>query len=98
MQVAGLELHIAPLKLTYLEARRPCRKAIRIMVASRWPQRLPLAAAISFSTSRSVRCSRGRMSALGRLDGMDRSTVRFSVAGDTSRSADLLLECYSPDV
>jgi hypothetical protein len=49
------------------------------------PQRLPLAAEISFSTSASVRCSRGRSSALGRLDGMDRSTVRFTVGGDTSR-------------
>jgi hypothetical protein len=34
---------------------------------------------------------------LGRLDGIDRSTVRFSVAGDTSRTTDLLIECYSPD-
>jgi hypothetical protein len=31
----------------------------RIMVASRWPWRLPPAASISLSTSPSVRCSRG---------------------------------------
>src|SRR5262249_35310401 len=63
------------------EARRPCRKAIRSIVLSRWPQRLPLAAWISFSTSRSVRCSRGRSSLLGRRVGV---TVRFTVAGETS--------------
>ena len=41
------------------------------MVESRWPQRLPLLASISFSTSRSVRCSRGRSSALGPPNGCD---------------------------
>ena len=51
------------------------------MVESRWPQRLPLVASISFSTSRSVRCSRGRSSALGRRMGV---TVRFTLAGDTN--------------
>jgi len=35
---------------------------------------------------------------IGRLDGMDRSTVRFTVGGDTSRRTDLLIECRSPDV
>jgi hypothetical protein len=43
-------------------ARRPCRYAIRIMVASRWPQRPPLAAAMSFSTAAAVRYSRMRAS------------------------------------
>ena len=45
-------------------------------------RRLPLAASISFSTSRSVRCSRGLNSAFGRRRGG--ATVRFTVAGDTS--------------
>jgi hypothetical protein len=43
---------------------------------------LPLAAAMSRSTSASVRCSRVRRSPLGRLLGV---TVRFTVAGVTSR-------------
>ena len=64
-------------------ARKPCRKQISSMVASRCPYRLPLAAAISFSTSRSVKCSRGRNSLLERRRGI---TVRFSLVGETSRS------------
>ena len=35
---------------------------------------------------------------IGRLDGMDRSTVRFSVRGGTSRRADLATECCFPDI
>jgi hypothetical protein len=35
---------------------------------------------------------------MGRLDGIDRSTVRFFVAGDMSRRDDLAIECHSPDV
>src|SRR5262249_41089630 len=50
-------------------ALRPCLKVSRIIVLSRWPQRLRLAVSMSFSTSRSVRCSRGRSSALGLIDG-----------------------------
>jgi hypothetical protein len=68
------------------EARKPCRKATRIIVASRWPHRLRFAASISFSTSRSVRCSRGRIWVFGRRNGV---TVRFAVAGDTSSRCDL---------
>ena len=37
MQGGGLKLHVGPLKLAQLDARRPCRKQIRIMVLSRWP-------------------------------------------------------------
>ena len=37
---------------------------------SRCPERLPLAASISFPTSRSVRCSRGLNSAFGRRRGV----------------------------
>jgi transposase-like protein len=62
------------------EALRPCLKAIRTMVASRCPQRFLFAASI-ISTSRSVRCSRGRSSLFGRRLGV---TVRLSVAGDTN--------------
>jgi hypothetical protein len=40
------------------------------MVASRRPQRLPLAASISRTTSASVRCSRRRSSELARRRGM----------------------------
>src|SRR6516164_3593851 len=46
-------------------ARKPCRKATRISVASLWPWRPSLAAAISFSTSSGVRYSRVRISAFG---------------------------------
>ena len=53
------------------------------------PQRLPLAALISLSTSRQVKCSLGRSSAFGRLVGV---TVRLTVAGDTSLSVDLAIE------
>ena len=53
-------------------------------MASRCPQRLPFMASISRATSRSVRCSRDRYSALGfrlgNLPGADR-TVNFSLSG-----------------
>jgi len=78
-----LELHIAPLQAHSSLALRPCLNVRRIMVESRWGQRLPLVASMSFSTSRSVRCSLGLSSALGRRTG---ATVRFSVAGATSLS------------
>ena len=55
-------------------------------MASRCPQRFFLAAAISRSTSASVRCSRVRSLALGRRLGV---TVRFTVAGVTSFRCDL---------
>ena len=55
-------------------------------MASRCPQRLPFTASISLSTSRSVRCSRDRYSALGlrlgNLAGAD-CTVHFSLSGAT---------------
>ena len=59
---------------------------------SRWPWRLPLAVSISFSTSRSVRCSRGRSSLLGRRVGV---TVRFTVAGETSLRRVFAI-CFKP--
>ena len=57
-------------------------------MASRWPQRLPLAAFISRSTSASVRYSRVRRSALGGRLGM---TVRFTVVGVTSFRCDFAM-------
>jgi hypothetical protein len=70
------------------DALRPCRHATRIMVLSRWPQRLRFAASVSWPTSASVRCSRLRISALGRRFGV---TVRFSVVGATSVRCDLAM-------
>jgi hypothetical protein len=61
-------------------------------VESRCPWRLALAASISRSTSRSVRCSRVRNSAFGRRRG---TTVRFSWVGDTNRSFDFAMEIQS---
>jgi len=55
-------------------------------VASRWPQRLPLVAFSSRSTSASVRYSRVRRSALGRRLGV---TVRFLAAVVISRRWEL---------
>ena len=56
-------------------------------MASGCPQRLPFMASIRRSTSRSVRCSRDRYSALGlrlgNLAGADR-TVNFSLSGATA--------------
>jgi hypothetical protein len=52
-------------------------------VASRWPQRLALAALISRSTSASVRYSRVRRSAFGRRFG---GTVPITERGDTNLS------------
>src|ERR1039458_2374040 len=63
------------------------------MVASLWPQRLPLAASISRSTSASVRYSRVRRSALGPRLGV---TVRFMVAGFTSLRCDLAMDFVLP--
>ena len=60
-------------------------------MASRWPQRFPLAAAISRSTSASVRYSRVRSLALGSRVGV---TVRFTVAGVTSLRCDLVM-CFT---
>jgi hypothetical protein len=54
---------------TSSDARRPCLKAIKTIVESRCPQRLPFMASIRRSTSRSVRCSRDRYSALGLRQG-----------------------------
>ena len=48
VQVGAWRSDLHPLQVTSSDARRPCRKAIRIMVLSRWPWRLPLAASISF--------------------------------------------------
>src|SRR5262249_37908160 len=60
------------------DARKPCRNAIKIMVASRCPCRLFPAAFMSRSTSRSVRYSRVRYSAFGNRTG---GTVLFTVVG-----------------
>src|SRR5262249_17887012 len=78
---ARVTASVAPAKSTWVhcrsqtsEARRPCRKAIRIMVASRCGRRLPSHPSISFSTSFSVRYSRVLTSAfLGRRG----ATFRF---------------------
>jgi hypothetical protein len=67
-----------PLAAPSLE-RRPCLYAIRMAVASRWPHRFSLAASMSFSTSRSVRYSRGR------LEG--RRTVTFTAVEGCSTRA-----------
>ena len=89
-QVQGgtLEFNIGPLQAADLRrlasraGRRPGATAL-----SRWPQRLRLAASMSFSTSRSVRCSRGRRSVLGRRLGV---TVRFCCCWrDQSECSDL---------
>ena len=56
-------------------------------MASRCPQRLSFMASISLSTSRSVRCSRDRYSALGlRLGNLAGAncTVNFSLSGATT--------------
>src|SRR5215469_16739018 len=59
------------------------------MVVSRWPWRLPLVALMSFSTSASVRYSRVRSLLFGSLLGV---TVRFTMAGVTSRSFGLTMK------
>jgi hypothetical protein len=59
-----------------------------LVLASLWPHRFLLAAAISRSTSASVRYSRVRRSALGARLGV---TVRFTVAGVTSLRCDLAM-------
>ena len=74
-------------------ARKAWRKPIRSMQLFLAPWRLPLAAAISFSTSRSVRCSRGLSSLFGRRRGV---TVRFSLVGATSRRLGLCVIFATP--
>jgi hypothetical protein len=69
VQRGSLELDIGPLQFASSLARKPGRKQISSMVASRGPYQLLLAAAISFSTSRFVRCLRGRHSLLERPAG-----------------------------
>jgi hypothetical protein len=67
------------------DARRPCLKAIRSMVESRWPWRLPAAAFMRRSTSASVRCSRVLYSALGlRIS----ATVHVSCVGNSAFRCD----------
>lgn len=58
VQVGVIEVDLIPAQVDQLAD--PEAEATRIMVASRWPQRLALAAFISLVTSRSVRCSRVR--------------------------------------
>jgi len=69
------------------DALKPCRKAIKIMVASRCPCRLFPAAFMSRSTSRSVRYSRVRYSAFGSRPG---GTVLFTVVGALARDLDFI--------
>src|SRR5258707_10038798 len=90
----------APLKSTWSQRRSqtsaalsPCRKATRIMVASRWPYRLALAASISVSTSPGVRCSRVRGSTFDRRVG---ATVRKTSVGAISWSAEFVNEIPLP--
>jgi hypothetical protein len=71
VQGSRFEVDLSPQRRsTSSAARRPCLKATKAIVASRWPWRLPLAAAMSRSTSASVRYSRVRSLPLGsRLGG-----------------------------
>src|SRR5258708_7821209 len=69
------------------DALKPCRKAIKIMVASRCPCRLFPAAFMSRSTSRSVRYSRVRYSAFG---SRPRGTVLFTVLGALTCDLDFI--------
>ena len=83
-----LEVDLVPAQINKSSAaRKPCRWAIRIIVPSRWPQRLPpwwLQAAARPRPS--VRYSRVRRSPLRRRLGV---TVRFTVFGVTSLRCDL---------
>ena len=72
------EVDLIPTKVDQFGRAWPCLKAIRTIVASRCPRRLPFMALISRPTSRSVRCSRDRYSAFGFRRG---ATVDFSLAG-----------------
>ena len=63
----------------------------RIMMASRWPWRLALAASVRRCTSSSVRYSRVRTSAFFGRTGM--TTVRFSMAEGMVLTADLAMFC-----
>jgi hypothetical protein len=69
------------------DTRKPWRKPIRIIVASRWPWRLPLAAFIKRSSS--VRCSRSRP--MSRLLRRRSVTVRNFESGGTSRRFDFAM-------
>jgi hypothetical protein len=93
MHRGGLELDRRPLQVAEFRLR-PCRKPIRIMVASRWPWRLPLDTLIRRSTSCSVRCSRSRPMFL--LLSLRSATVRNSETGVTSRRLDLAM-IFAPD-
>ena len=66
------------------DARSPCRKASRIMVASRWPYRLPRAASISASISVAPFGGRFR-SRSGSLAGLPRRPARTKAAKRSAR-------------
>jgi hypothetical protein len=80
---AGFEVELRPPEGDELAPRSPCRYAIRIIVALRWPWRpVCRAAAMSCSTSSAVRYSRGRRSAFGRRGGgTGLRTFSFSLLG-----------------
>ena len=83
----GLEVHIA-LQAAKLARSQTLPEGNQKHCGIPLPQRFRFAASISLSISRSVRCSRSRSSPLGRRSG---ATVRFSVAGGTSFSAELVM-------
>jgi hypothetical protein len=66
MEYRAVEVDLVPAQVADLGRPQPVRKVSRIMVTSRWPCRLPLAASITAPTSLGVRCSRVRSSAFGR--------------------------------
>jgi hypothetical protein len=79
------------------DALKPCRNAIKIMVASRCPCRLFPAVFMSRSTSRSVRYSRVRYSAFGSRPG---GTVLFTVLGVLTFDLDFIdnFPCARPSL
>jgi hypothetical protein len=85
VQDSAGEIDLVPTQVDQFAGSEAVPVGTSTMVASRCPQRLLLAALISFSISASVRCSRVRSSALGRRRGV---TVRFTVAGVINRRGD----------
>src|SRR6516165_8682728 len=81
MQDGVFQVRLLPAKVDQLRSSETVPEGQQHLVASRWPQRLSLAASISRSTSRSVRCSRNRYAAFGFRRG--RATAHFSEVGPT---------------